>query len=82
MNLTEALTHHIGYPVTLTFSDHGTEAGTLLGVAGDTVMVDTVYTTGDGHTHHYTAEYTVTGDDDTPHVTGVRRVAEQSEALW
>jgi len=70
----------VGEPVEVTFSDGGREAGWLAVCGWDLIEVDHIDITGGGHT--WTATYTLTGDDDTPHVVSVAPVPVQTEALF
>jgi len=80
MTSLDTVAHHIGHPVTITFSDGGTETGTLVAVRGTDLDVEQTYTA--GGTHDFTATYSLLGDADTPYVTDVVRVAPQAEALF
>jgi hypothetical protein len=66
--------------VTVTFSDGGSKAGVLVACGWDLIEVEHIDITGGGHI--WTATYTLTGDDDTPHVVSVAPVPVQAEALF
>ncbi len=67
----------IGEPVIVTFSDDAQEAGTLVEAGWDMIAVEHY---DDGIT--WTARYSLTGDDETPHVTNVRMDMPQTESLF
>ena len=67
----------VGEPVVVTFSDDHEEAGILAGLGRDTLAVEHI----EG-SDHWTAVYTLTGDEDTPHVVSVVVDRPQKEALF
>jgi hypothetical protein len=67
----------LGEHVIVTFADGGEEAGILAGLGGDTLAVEQI----EG-SDHWTAVYTLTGDEDTPHVVDVVVDRPQKEALF
>jgi hypothetical protein len=67
-------------PVVVTFSDGGAKAGWLAGAHDDVIEVEHIDMTGGGHI--WTAQYTLTGDADTPHVVDVAVIPAQAETLF
>jgi hypothetical protein len=79
-NLTAAdrFGHLVGQHVTVTFSDDGEpEVGTLAGAGWDAIEV----TQTDG-TDEWTSRFSLAGDDETPHVIGMRPTPVQAESLF
>jgi hypothetical protein len=69
--------HLVNGHVVVTFSDGGVEAGILEAAGWDTLAV--LHTEG---RDQWQALYSLTGDADTPHVTGVAIDQPQTEALF
>jgi hypothetical protein len=67
----------VGEPVIVTFADDHEEAGMLAALGWDTLAVEHI----EG-SDHWTAAYTLTGDEDTPHVVSVAVDRPQKEALF
>lgn len=73
----DRLNRLVGEHVIVTFSDGHEEAGILEEAGGDLIQVTHI-----DASDVWTAAYSLTGDDGTPHVTDVRLDAPQTDSLF